>query len=121
VLWNFVEGLGTLEVHMATYVITGVKVEDGEVAQAHVQGVGPKHGLGQDGGPLGLNEGRLLDRAALATLTLTDDVYVVRWIGSGEFELGSRVSRKPGEMEYAVSVNDDGTPNSDLLNVAKIN
>jgi len=59
-------------------------------------------------------------RAALATLTLTDDVYVVSWIGSGGFELGSRVTRKPGEMEYAVSVNDDGTPNSDLLNVAKI-
>jgi hypothetical protein len=45
----------------------------------------------------------------------------VRWIGAGQFELGSRVTRKHGQMEYAVSVNADGTPNNDLLEVAKIN
>jgi hypothetical protein len=56
-----------------------------------------------------------------ATLTLTNAVYVVRWVGIEEFQLGSRVMRKPGQMEYAVSVNEAGSPNSDLLNVAKIN
>ena len=71
-------------------------------------------------GTFGLDDGQMLDRAALATLTLTNAVYFVRRIGIGEFQRESRVTRKPGQMEYAVSVNEDGSPNSDLLNVAKI-
>lgn len=104
---------------MSKFVITGITVENGEVVTAHVQKLRPHFGPGREG-TAGLDEGELMDFPSIASLTLSDDVHVVKWIGPGEFELGSRVTRKPGQIEHLMSVDADGSPNDDLLNVALI-
>ena len=105
---------------MGKFVITGITVDNGEVVSAHVQGI--ERNIGAEAfGTFGLTMGDVMDRSEIAALTLTDDVHVVKWTGGGEFELGSRVSRKPGQEEFLVSIDPDGTPNEDLMNVAQMN
>lgn len=103
---------------MGTYLIRAVKIEDGEVASALVSGIGNVEG---QEGIFAVDEGRIDDRAQLATLTLVEDVYVATIPENGRYGIGSRVTRKAGQMEYLVSVNDDGTPNDDLINLPKLN
>ena len=102
---------------MSIYVITGIDVVGGEVHHSVVAKVtkDPKTGV------IGCDVGRQVDRAELATLMQRDEVYVVRWDGPGTFTAGSRVIAKPGAMEYPMSINDDGTPNGELLEAARFN
>jgi hypothetical protein len=102
---------------MSIYVITGIAVVDGEVHHSVVAKVtkDPKTGV------VGADMGRQVDRAELATLMDRDEVYTVQWDGPGTFTAGSRVRPKPGPMAFPMSVDEDGTPNGDLMNVARFN
>ena len=98
---------------MSIYLVTGIHVLDGEVENAVV-------GLVQkdENGQIGVWKTEEVHRVELATLIVRDDVYVARWLEDNTIAAGSRVRLKPGQIEYAVSVDESGVPNNDLMQVA---
>lgn len=98
---------------MSLYVVTGIDVQGGEVENAIV-------GLVQKDvdGKTGVWETEEVHRVDLATLIDRDDVYVGRWLDDNTIAAGSRVRLKPGQIEYAMSVDENGVPNDDLMRVA---
>ena len=103
---------------MSYYVITQVKVEDGEVSRAVVCKV--VRSESDPPGMLRLAEGVDMRHPDIANLVDSDQVFVVKWTGPGEFAAGSRVSRKPGQHEYLVSIDENGAPNAELLEAAPL-
>jgi hypothetical protein len=102
---------------MAKMVITAVNVVNGEVEGAVVN----SFVRGKAEGSFGIDVGKAFDRAELANLAMMDELYVVKEFKDGMFDLGCRVRRKPGPMEYLESYTSDGQSNNDLLKLPRFN
>ncbi|MBV8503389.1 MAG: hypothetical protein JO006_16920 [Paucibacter sp.] len=102
---------------MSTYVIHSITEENGEVALADIRMVVRTARPDQ----FGLDDGEVMAFHDVASLIrFGHAVHVVRWIGPGEFEPGSRVGIKPGQIEHLLSVDAHGVPNGDLMALPRL-
>ena len=92
---------------MNTFIVSALRTSGGAVAAVQVQQLVPR---GEGGG--GLINPREIDAAELEHLVATEQVFVVNWTGTGEFDLGSQVRTSGTRF---VSVGKDGIETDDLM------
>ncbi|MBS0427568.1 MAG: hypothetical protein JSR41_09815 [Proteobacteria bacterium] len=101
---------------MSTFLVKNVVMQQGEVERALIVTL-VQQGSGATA-TFGASEEREVDRHELANLVAIETVRVFRWDeATNTFSLGDRVSRKPGQEEYLMSVDAAGKPTPELFDL----